>query len=274
MKLAWTVATPDTADGNMLAWRGDTGPIFDRLAMLGYSGADLMVRDPALLDAAALDRLTRESGITIAAVSTGQLWKEDGLSLSSDDAKLRERTVDRMLAVVEFAARWSAQVNVGTLRGQLGLDRDGGKSRAAESLGKVEAAAAACRVTVAMEPQCKWVSNWLNTAGETVAWMRTWTAEPRILLDTYHALLEESSAAAAMIRQRRFISYVQVSDSNRLSPGSGSVHFGEILRVLHALDYDAFVCVECRQIPDSGRAAQQAAATLIPLLTQIGRETL
>lgn len=36
MKLAYTVATPDTADSTMLALRGDPGESIQLLARLGY----------------------------------------------------------------------------------------------------------------------------------------------------------------------------------------------------------------------------------------------
>lgn len=272
MKLAWTVATPDTQDTSMLAWRGALPEIFSSLAELGYAGVDLMVRDPAALNSVDIDSAARDSGMQIAAVSTGQLRKEEGLSLNALEASQRAKAVDRTMAVVDLAARWGAQVNIGTLRGQLGAKRDEEMRCAAESLAAITERAGICGVTVAIEPQTRSVSNWLNTAAETVTWMMSWTSEPRILFDVYHALLEERSIPAALIRSRPFITYVQLSDSNRLAPGCGSLPFGDILRVLAALRYDGYLCVECRQEPDSAEAARRAAAHLSPLLRRIEEE--
>jgi sugar phosphate isomerase/epimerase len=269
MKLAWTVATPDTRDASMLAWRGALAETFSSLAEIGYGGVDLMVRDPSALNPAEIDAAAATSGIRIAAVSTGQLRKEDGLSLNAADASERRRAVERSMAVVDLAARWGAQVNIGTLRGQLGTNREEGMRCAAESLARLTEHARTLGVTVAIEPQTRSVSNWLNTAAETVAWMGAWTDEPRILFDVYHALLEERSVVAALIRSRPFITYVQLSDSNRLAPGCGSLSFGDILRVLAALQYQGYLCVECRQEPNSAEAARRAVAHLQPLLCDI-----
>ena len=269
MKLAWTVATPDTRDTSMLAWRGALPETFRHLAQLGSEGVDLMVRDAASLNAAEIETAAADSGIRIAAVSTGQLRKEDGLSLNVPEAAERRRAVERTTAVIDFAARWRAQVNIGTLRGQLAGNREEGMRYAAESLAQVAEHASKCGVIVAVEPQTRSVSNWLNTADETVAWMRTWTDEPRILFDVYHGMLEERSVVAALIRNRPFITYVQLSDSNRLAPGSGSLPFGDILRVLAALHYGGYLCVECRQEPDSAEAARRSVQTLQPLLNEL-----
>jgi 5-keto-L-gluconate epimerase len=272
VKLAWTVATPETRDTGMLAWRGALPEIFNTLAEIGYEGVDLMVRDPAALFATDIEDAAGAAGIRVAAVSTGQLRKEDGLSLNAIDTSERRRAVERTLAVVDLAARWKAQVNVGTLRGQLGMDRAEGMRYAAESLSQVAEHARACGVTVAIEPQTRSVSNWLNTASETVEWMRTWTHEPRILFDIYHGMLEERSMVAALVRGRPFITYVQLSDSNRLAPGCGSLPFGDILRVLAALQYRGYLCVECRQVPNSAEAARRSVDLLKPLLHEINED--
>jgi sugar phosphate isomerase/epimerase len=268
VKLAWTVATPDTKDTGMLAWRGDLPEIFDHLAALGYSGVDLMVRDPAALDIAAIESAARNGGIAVPAISTGQLRKEDGLSLNVVNAA----AVDRAKAVVDMAARFGAQVNIGTLRGQLSANRCEEMRCAAANLADVTEHARRCGVNVAIEPQTRSVSNWLNTGAETVAWMQTWT-EPRILFDVYHGLLEERSLFAALIHSRPWITYVQLSDTNRLAPGCGSLPFGDILRVLSALKYDGYLCVECRQLPGSAEAARRAAAHLRPILDLIEEES-
>ena len=256
----------------MLAWRGALPDIFGNLAGLGYSGVDLMVRDPAALNAAELERQISDAGIELAAVSTGQLAKDDKLSLNSLDAGTRMRAIERTKAVMDLAARFGTQVNIGTLRGQLSASRADEMQRAAESLAALTEYGRTRGVIVAVEPQNRSVCNWLNTVAETIAWMRGYTDEPRILFDVYHAMLEERSIFAALIQSRSCTTYVQVSDSNRLAPGSGSLPFGDIVRVLAALKYDGYLCVECRQAPNSAEAAGRAAAHLKPLLQVIQEE--
>jgi sugar phosphate isomerase/epimerase len=62
---------------------------------------------------------------------------------------------------------------------------------------------------------------------------------------------------------------VQVADSNRLAPGGGQVHFGELLRVMAALGYGSYVSVEVLPLPSAAEAATSAARCLIPLMEDL-----
>lgn len=268
MKLAYTVATPDTADAAMLAVRGDLEANFRLLAGLGYAGAELMVRDPARLNAAAIARAAGDLGLAVPAVSTGQLRKEDGLSLAAPEEKARAAAIDRTRSVIDFAARFGAQVNIGTLRGHLGKSA-AAREAATDSLHALLEYARSAGVGLAIEPQCRFVIDWLNSVAETLCYLeRFGGARPSLLFDVYHAMLEERSVAAAAVRARSAISWVQVSDSNRMAPGAGQLAIADALRVLRALGYEGFVSVECLQRPDSETAARQAARYLAPLLDE------
>ncbi len=271
MKLAFTVATPDTHDGNMAAFRGEgTEHAFATLSRLGYDAAELMVRNPAELDIAEIERLAARYRLDIPAVSTGQLRKEDGLTLNARDAAVRGEAVRRTREVIDFAARFGAQVNIGSLRGQMpaASERTAAMAAARASLAELLEHAAQRGVVLAIEPQCRYVSNWLNTVAETMEFARSFAgAQLWLVFDVYHAMLEERSVAAAMIACRERISWVQFSDSHRGTPGDGQMQFGEHVRVLEALCYNGYLSVECNPLPDAETAARRAAAHLRPLLT-------
>jgi sugar phosphate isomerase/epimerase len=271
LKIAYTVATPDTNDRSMLALRGGLAGSFQILADAGYNGAELMVRDPGLLDAAEIKRLAADNGLRIPAVSTGQLRKEDGLSFTSPDATVRSLAVDRTRRVINFAAEFGAQVNLGSLRGQLppGDERNPALEASAACLRTLIEYAANAGVGLAVEPQCRFVINWLNSVAETLRFFETLGgSHPTLLFDVYHAMLEEQSVAAALVQAYPHISWVQVSDSNRMAPGSGQLAIADAVRVLRALGYDGFLSVECIQRPDGETAARRSARFLAPLLDE------
>ncbi len=272
MKLAFTVATPDTADSAMLALAGELGESFQLLAKLGYEGAELMVRDPARLDPARIQALAAEQGLAIPAVSTGQLRKEDGLQLCHLEPAARSRAVARAKEVIDFTAAVGArQVNIGTLRGHLpdSAERRDALAAARASLDDLLNYALEKQVGIALEPQCRYLINWLNSVGETLAWMSHFPqSNLSLLFDVYHALLEERSVYASLIRAFPRLSHVQVADSNRLAPGCGQVNFGELVRVLRALDYQGYISVEVLPRPDGAEAAALAARHLIPVLRE------
>lgn len=272
MRLCYTVATPECEDPNMLALRGPLEGSFQLLAEVGYAAAELMVRDPGLLDARQLRRQASDFGLLLPAVSTGQLRKERGLQLCATDPARRSEAMDALLRVIDFAAEIGAGVvNVGTLRGHLpaGPERCSAREAAAGALETVLAHAGAAGVVIALEPQCRYVSNWLNNVAETLAFLQGFPApRPRLVFDCYHALLEERSSAAALIRAFPHLAWVQLSDSNRGAPGSAQHNFGELIRVLKALGYEGFLSVECLPSADPAAGVQAAQRHLTPFLEE------
>jgi sugar phosphate isomerase/epimerase len=270
MKLSFTVATPDTADTGMFAMRGPLEQSFATLGRLGYDGVELMVRDVSQIQAAAIKSLAAAHHLEVKAVSTGQLRKEDGLSLNDLDRDRRRHAVERTKAVIDFASEFGAQVNIGTLRGLLphGADaRQESVDRARDSISDLAVYAHDKGIFIALEPQCRFVVNWLNTVAETIEFIRSMnTRHVRMMFDVYHSSMEEPSLLASMIVARDRISWVQVSDSNRRAPGMGHLNFGDIMRVLQALGYKGYVSVECLPVPEPAIAAEAAIRHLKPFI--------
>jgi 5-keto-L-gluconate epimerase len=269
LKLSYTVATPETADGGMFAMCGPLEQSFALLQRLGYDGAELMVRDVSQLQVASIKALAAAHHLEIKAVSTGQLRKEDGLSLSDLDKARRQLAIARTKAVIDFASEFGAQVNIGTLRGHLPAHgpRQEAVDRGRDSISDLAVYGHEKGVVIALEPQCRFVVNWLNTVAETIEFIRSMhTRNVRMLFDIYHAGMEEPSVFASLIVAKDRVSWVQVSDSNRRAPGMGHVNFGEIIRVLQALGYSGYVSVECLPVPEPAIAAEAAIRYLRPFM--------
>jgi 5-keto-L-gluconate epimerase len=270
MKLAFTVVTPETEDRKVLALRGDLEENFRLLSKLGYHGAELMVRDPNRLDTSQIKALAEEFNLEIPAVSTGQLRKEDGLQLCSLDEKLRTQTIQRIKEVIDFTSSiGSNQVNIGTVRGHVpdSPQRADSLRAAQEGLNALLNYAQEKGIGIALEPQNRFIINWLNSIDETLAWIKNFPQKNlSILFDLYHALFEEPSLYASLIKAFPHVSHVQFSDSNRLTPGYGQVNFVDVIRVLRALGYNRFISIEATTQPDGPRAAEQAARYMLPLL--------
>lgn len=255
----------------MLAWRGDVAEGFALLDKHGYTAAELMVRDVSLLNAKDILRQAGNENIAIPAVSTGQLRKEDGLSLCAPDREARQIAIDRTKAVIDFAAHFGAVINIGTLRGQLptGTEREAAVLAAQQSIAEILEYAARVQVTVNIEPQCRYVINWLNTVDSVLAFANSFgTLRPYVLFDLYHAMLEEESVYAALIRARDQIRWLQIADTNRRAPGQGHWNFAEWFRILRALKYEGYVSVECMQGESSERTLAGASRFLHDCIRQ------
>jgi len=273
MKLSYTLATPDVQDEKILALRGSLEQSLSALAGYGYQGVELMVRNVHALDAGNIKRLCENENLSIAAISSGQLTFEDGLVLSATDEALRKKSVQATKDVVDFTkAVGSNIVNIGTLRGNLPTlpkEKENAENAMVESMHEVLNHALKQDIIIAFEPQCRYVVNWHNSTYETFSWMQQFSQPNfRLLFDIYHSMVEDISLNASIIKYAPHIAHIQVSDSNRLSPGRGQWNFQDIIRLLKAVGYDGFVSVEIVQKPKGLEAAQKAAAHLLPILEE------
>jgi sugar phosphate isomerase/epimerase len=66
-----------------------------------------------------------------------------------------------------------------------------------------------------------------------------------VVLDTFHANIEERDPAAAVLAAGPLIGHVQLSDSNRLQPGAGHLDFGASFVALDRVSFDGYMAFEC-----------------------------
>jgi 5-keto-L-gluconate epimerase len=270
MQLAYMIATPELKSMPM-AWVGDCERIIPRLAEIGYDGVELQVRDPAAFDQAALERCAQQAGIMIAAVSTGAVGAADGLYLMSPDADIRRRAIDRYKSVLDLAARYRVDASIGRFRGMTSWAPD-----RATAIGWFHAAldelvphAESIGVHIVLEPQMRFIGDFLNTIEETLAFIESYGSDAlRFEGDLFHQALEERSLLASIVAGQRSgrMTFYQLCDSNRLAPGRGHHNWVDIIEVLRASGYDGWLSMEFNQQPDSETCAQQAFRTVGPLV--------
>ncbi|GAC1321343.1 MAG: sugar phosphate isomerase/epimerase [Chloroflexota bacterium] len=270
MQLAYMIATPELKTMPM-AWVGAYERIIPTLAEIGYTGIELQVRDPRAFDSRALGACADAVGLRICAVSTGAVGSEDGLFLMSPDASIRERAIDRYKSVLELAGSYGVDASIGRFRGMTawGPDRQTAVGWFKNALDQLVPIAARLKIRIVLEPQMRFIGDFLNTIAETVNFIRTY-GSPVLALegDTFHQNMEEPSLLASIVEGQRsgLMTYYQVSDSNRLAPGMGHHNWVDIIGVLRASGYDGWISIESNQKPNSEQSARQAFATLGPLL--------
>ncbi len=274
MKLAYMMTTPE-AGAMSLCWHGDAGYVIGRVAEIGYDGIELQVRDPAEFDHAAIAKLAEDAGIAISAVSTGAIGASDNLYLSSPDAGTRRRAIDRFRAVLNLAAEYGVDASIGRFRGsgKIAGSHDAAVGWLREALDELLPVAESLGNKIVLEPQTRYIGDVLNTIAETVAFIRTFdTLSLTFEADFHHQSLEEPSLIASLVAGQRsgLMSYVQVSDSTRHAPGSGSYNWTDLMATLQAAGYDGWVAMEFTQGHDSDRAAQQAYRVVRGALDAIG----
>jgi len=85
----------------------------------------------------------------------------------------------------------------------------------------------------------------------------------------FHEALEEKSIVAALVTARPYLATSSLATQTGLAPGQGFLPWRDIVEVLRALKYDAWISMEFTQKPDSPTCAKQvdgvhpAAADLV-----------
>lgn len=273
MKLAYQVSTPEVRPSPAVtAYQGDIAASFRRLGEVGYDGAELMVANPALIDAAPIERLAAEYGLDVPMVCTGEVFGQDKVSFSDPDDAVRNEAISRARAAIDLASRFGAQINLGRIRGGIvpGVPPEQSRRRAVDAFRELAEYAQSKNVVIALEPVNSLAINFINTTLEGVNMVREVGRDSfRMMLDSNHMFIDDPDMDAAIESARGVVSYVHLVDSNRKYPGNCKLDFAGFLSGLRGIGYDGYVSVEVFQIPDQDTALQKSHDHIRPLLAAL-----
>jgi D-psicose/D-tagatose/L-ribulose 3-epimerase len=242
-------------------------------AELGYAGLEVApftlgenaYRMPAA-ERAALRRAAKDAGVAI----SGLHWllvAPAGLSITSTDRAVWERTVDVMRRLVELCAELEGSYLV---HGSPAQRRIGNGAERAEAAKRGEAAwaaiaddAAKAGVAYCVEPLAAPDADFVNTLEEAAALVRR-IGKPALktMLDTSSAGLTEKTPVADLVRKwmpTGLIAHVQFNDRNRRGPGEGADKFAPVVRALHETRYAGWIAMEPFQYKPDGAACAARA---------------
>ncbi len=250
-------------------------------AAVGYDGLELA---PFTLDAnphrlapgriAELRSTAEGEGLTI----TGLHWlliTPPGLSVTSADPEVRQRTLDVMKGLVDLCAGLGGKVMIHGSPKQrqidAGEDRAVAEARACELWRQVAEHAGQAGVTYCLEPLSPAETNFVNSLEEAAAVVRRIDHPAfRSMLDTKAARTGERDTPEVLARRwlpEGLIAHVHVNDRNLRGPGQGNDRFAGLLAVLRELGYEGVIGVEpFDYFPDGPAAAARAIGYLRGLL--------
>jgi D-psicose/D-tagatose/L-ribulose 3-epimerase len=227
-------------------------------AELGYRGLELApftlgeeaYRMPAA-QRAQLRRAAQEAGIAV----SGLHWllvAPPGLSITSADAAVRERTVEVLRRLVGLCAELGGDylVHGSPAQRRVGDQPDAlaAAARAEAIWAAVAADAAAAGVIYCIEPLARPEADFVNTLAEAADIVQRIGAPAlRTMIDTSAAGLMESEPVADAIRRwmpTGLVAHVQLNDRNRRGPGEGADRFAPVIRALADTRYKGWVAME------------------------------
>ena len=218
-----------------------------------FWGIEPDIRDPLEIDVHQLASIVSDNGLTISALATGRGYGLDGLSLSSPDTKNRLKAIERIRAHIDLACELKTNVIIGLMRG-IRNEADPPetcKQRLIDSLVTCGNYAANNGCLIFFEAINHKETNLANSAVEAAGFVKAAGKAVKLLLDTYHMDLEESSISETIETHIDILGHFHLADRDRSVPGTAGIDFVDAITTLGALGYKNAVCVEIPLVPDA-----------------------
>lgn len=233
-------------------WRAGFGPsdfaLLERIRELGFDFVEIPVEGLDQFDSSALARALNSNGLG-SVVCTVLTPERD---LTADRKATRQAALDHVFRCLEIAAELGSDCLVGPLYSAVGKARwqDPARralewSRAVEGVRTMGERAAAGGLSIGLEPLNRFESDLVNTAAAALRLIgEAGEAGLGITLDNFHMHIEEADTRAAVETAVGKLVHVQVSDSHRGVPGSGSFDWAGFQAGLKRIGYTGRISIE------------------------------
>jgi sugar phosphate isomerase/epimerase len=250
---------PEMRGGPCVFW-DDLNASCARAAALGFDAVELFFPDPRAVNVEEVQAVLAEHKLAVAAFGSGAGWVKHKLRLTDPDARVRRRAIEYIARFIEVAAEFRVPVIVGSMQGRWegGVTRQQELSWLADALNELGETAAKRGVPVLYEFLNRYETNLLNSAEDSVAFLRMFhTQNVKLLCDLFHMNIEERDIAGALRIAADKVGHIHFADSNRLAMGWGHLKMEPIVEALRDIRYDGFISAEVLPSPDGETAARQ-----------------
>lgn len=115
----------------------------------------------------------------------------------------------------------------------------------AKALGAAAKHAKERGILFGIEPVNRYENHLINTGWQAVEMIeRVGSDNIFVHLDTYHMNIEEKGAANGILDARKYLKYIHLSESDRGTPGCGTVDWDEIFAALAAIEFKGGLAME------------------------------
>ncbi|NLL62213.1 MAG: sugar phosphate isomerase/epimerase [Candidatus Atribacteria bacterium] len=270
IKLSYVVATPELAiNENVTAYQGKLEEAFEKLKMLGYDGAELMLIDPKRLELQEILNLSKKYGIEIPVICTGEVFGQEHLSFMDPDKKVRNNAIERMKEIIDFAEPFEAHVNVGRLRGRFypEIPKEESLSWLYSAFEQITDYASDRNVFIILEPIPYIFCNNINSTQDGIEVIKKVNKDNfKLMIDLISVHLEDKSMERSFKEATPYLKHIHICDSNRLAPGYGNFDFQKIVSIIKSINYSGYLSVEIKQFPDRDVILKESIELIKPLI--------
>jgi sugar phosphate isomerase/epimerase len=243
----------------------DLDRIMAGVAALGYQGIELVATHPLGYAIEEVVALSEKHKLAVVSLLSGWSYANEGLCLSSPDANVRLRAVERIREYAGHAAQLGKIVVVGLMQGLRGdePDEETANARIADGLRQAARAAEALGVTLVLEPVNHLQVGFNHSAEEAAAMVRR-VGSPALhyMLDTIHMNIEERSILQTIRDHGPRIRHFHLCETNGGPFGAGNLDFPAVLAALRESGYNDFVSVKIYRKATWQEAARSASMFL------------
>ena len=254
---------PEARGGPFVFW-DDLAAGCARAAAHGFDAVEIFPRSTEDLNAKQVRQILKQHKLKLAAMGTGAGWVVHKLRLTDPDAKVRAQARAFVASVIDFAGGFGAPAIIGSMQGRHEGDitRDQAFDWLREHLEQLGPRAHAMGVPLLFEPLNRYETNLVKSVADGLELLKPLrTRSVKLLVDLFHANIEETSMADAVRLAGHDLGHIHFADSNRLAVGLGHTDYGPISDALREIGYNGYASAEIFPLPDGDTAASQTMAS-------------
>jgi len=233
-----------------------------KISEMGFDTIEVPLEDPTTLNVSESKDIISDNGLSVTTCAAmGQ-----GRDLIHPDKSVRDQTKEYIRNCLDAAAELDAKKFVGPLYAEIGrLWRASDEQRKQEiellvnQLQSLSEYAQARDITICIEALNRFETSFLNLTSQVVEVVdQVNHPNCKILIDLFHAGIEEKSLGRAIRLAGNRLGHLQVAENDRGTPGTGQFDWDDIASALYEIGYDEHVVIETFS-PDNEMLAKAAA---------------
>lgn len=223
--------------------------LLEKVKSMGYDIVEIAVEDATLVDWDLVK--TTADALDLKITISGAFGEER--DISSTNPAFREGGKNYIIECIKIAAKMGSPIFGGPLYSAVGKTRivspqqkQQERDWCVEILREVSEVAAQHQVTLGLESLNRFETDMINTIDQAIELVEE-VGHPslKIVLDTFHANIEEKDIAAAIRKLGKDrLCHVQGNESDRGTPGTAHLEWGAIRDALDEIGYEGAIVIE------------------------------
>lgn len=266
MKYGYTIAVGDVK-GYPCLRSGELKANLREAVELQADTVEIHLPDPQVLCLEEIKTQT-EGVLSVSALGTGLSCGKYGLSLTSPDPAVCEKTQQKLREYIDAAEQLSASVIIGSIRGknQQNLSFEEYEALYIRNLEPVISYAAEHHTELVLETINRYELPFYNCI-EAMAKLVRKINQPnvKVHIDTFHMNIEETDVYRSVAGLKGILGHIHMADNTRLVPGTGTFNFKALKDGLKKTGYEGSLSMECFN-PENSREAINIGLTYMKQL--------